>query len=138
VPGKDIEISLFREGKLKSVNLRVGEQPAQGMSEVDSPAEDETPSENLGLQLQTLTPELAKRLGTKQTHGVAISSITPDGIAASSGLQPGDIVLSVNGKKVSTSAEFKSAVDKASLADGIRMFVETQGMTRFVFLKTDE
>lgn len=136
IPGKDVDVTVFREGQNKSLSLRVGEQPAQGMGDDDEAQVTESPSEDLGMQLQSLTPESAKRLGTKQTHGVIVTGLEPDGMAATAGIQPGDIILSVNGKKVSTVAELKAAVDKSTLANGTRMVVETQGMKRFVFLKS--
>lgn len=136
-PGKDVDITIFRDGASKTLSLRIGEQPGAEREE-DETQEIESPSDNLGLNLQSLTPETAKRLGTKEARGVLVLNVAPDGLAATAGLQRRDIILSVNGKKVSTVAEFNAAVDKASLSKGIRMVVETQGMQRFVFLKTDE
>jgi serine protease Do len=134
-PGKTVKVHVFRNGQERVLDLTVGEQPAQGAGDEEAAAEEESPADSLGLELQSLNAELAKRLGTKKSQGVVITNIRPDGLAANSGLLPGDIVLSVNGKKVSSVAEFRKAVDKAALGKGIRMVVETQGMERFVFLK---
>ncbi len=137
-PGQNVDIAVYREGQKKTVSLVIGEQPSQLSNEEEPQGSDETPAESLGLQLQSLTPDIAKRLGTKHTKGVVVMDIKPDGVGAAAGLQRGDIILSVNGKKVGSTADFKGAVDKASLSKGIRMVVETQGMERFVFLKTQE
>ncbi|MBN8551135.1 MAG: PDZ domain-containing protein, partial [Deltaproteobacteria bacterium] len=138
VPGKTVEVVLFREGESKTVSLKIGEQPAQMGGEEEQATEEETTADNLGMQLQSLTPEMAKRLGTKKSAGVVVMNLSPDGLAASSGVQRGDIILSVNGKKVDSVSEVNNALDKANVSRGIRMVVETQGMERFVFLKTQD
>ena len=52
----------------------------------------------IGVFPQTITPPLAEGLHLKQDWGVLISDVDPDGPAAQAGVQPGDIVLSLNGK----------------------------------------
>lgn len=53
----------------------------------------------IGVDVQSITPELASGLSLKQDWGIILADVDPDGPAAKSGLQPGDIVVSVNGKK---------------------------------------
>jgi serine protease Do len=64
----------------------------------------------LGVSIQPLTPELAKSFGTKDTKGVLISDVLADGPAARAGLQPGDILLEFDGKKVEAPGDLQRAV----------------------------
>lgn len=137
-PGQKVNLTVFREGERKVISVAIGEQPAELGGEEQEELSEETPSDSLGLRIESLTSESARRLGSKHSRGVLITDLKPDGIGAAAGLQRGDIILSVNGKKVNNVSEFRSAVDKASLSKGIRMIVESQGMERFVFLKTQE
>jgi serine protease Do len=141
VPGRKVKIDVVRDGKPQSISVKVGELPAQNMNEEIAPGSgmDETsPLEVLGARLKNLTPELAKRLKTKQSKGVVVEALLPDGIGALAGLQPGDLILSVNGKRIDTVANLTEALSSDALAKGVRMIVETQGMERFVFLKSEE
>jgi serine protease Do len=64
----------------------------------------------LGVSIQPLTPELAKSFGTKDTKGVLISDVIADSPAAKAGLQPGDILLEFDGKKMEAPADLQRAV----------------------------
>lgn len=55
------------------------------------------PVSTIAAHAQTITPTLAAALQLPQDSGVLLSDITPDGPAAAAGLQPRDIVLSMDG-----------------------------------------
>ncbi|MFO1072569.1 MAG: Do family serine endopeptidase [Geminicoccaceae bacterium] len=54
----------------------------------------------LGVRIQTVTNEIAESMGLPEDRGALIASITPGGPAASADIQPGDVVLEFDGKKV--------------------------------------
>ena len=54
----------------------------------------------LGVVMQEITPVLARNFGLADAEGAIITEVTPDSPAAQCGLQPGDVVRAVNGKRV--------------------------------------
>ncbi|WP_295882284.1 DegQ family serine endoprotease [uncultured Thiohalocapsa sp.] len=63
-----------------------------------------------GAAAQDLTPELAEALGTDATRGAVISSLEPDSAAERAGLKPGDLVLALDGKPVSSAADLRTRI----------------------------
>ena len=51
----------------------------------------------LGIEVQPLTPELAESFGLEGRPGIVVAAVYRDSPAAHSGLQPGDIILSIDG-----------------------------------------
>lgn len=54
----------------------------------------------LGVEIQQVTPELAKSLGLPQAEGALVSSVTPNSPAAKTGFKQGDVILSFDGHKI--------------------------------------
>jgi len=69
----------------------------------------------IGVSVQSITPELAAGLNLKQTWGVILADVTPDGPGAAGGLQPADIVLTLDGKPMENARDFQVALYRAKL-----------------------
>ena len=59
----------------------------------------------IGVVIQEVNYDLAKSFGLQTANGALISQVTPGGPADKAGLQPGDIVQSVNGENVKASSD---------------------------------
>ncbi len=57
----------------------------------------------LGVQIQSVTPEIASTLGDKNLKGAIVASIVPGSPAAKAGFQAGDLVLAMNGQAIDDS-----------------------------------
>ncbi len=65
----------------------------------------------LGVEPQDVTPELARAFGLdRDTRGVIIAGVMRDGPAARGGLKVGDIVQSVNGKRMTDTTSLLSEI----------------------------
>ncbi len=91
---------------------------------------------NLGMSVADLTPDVAKRLGYAGDAGVVVTEVDPAGIAAGAGIREGTIVLRVGRTVVKNIDEFKDAVAKQPLKDGVMLLVRFGGGNRYVVLKS--
>ena len=125
--GTRVPLEIIRNGRRQTINVAVGQRPTEEelarqlgndneeLAPENSPA---TPgSSTLGLQLQTLNPQIARALNLPPTaQGVVIAQVDPNSDAAEKGLQRGDLILSINQQAVSTPAQVLAAVEAARRA----------------------
>jgi len=142
--GKTIEVRVLRDGEVKTLPVKIEEQPQQyGTTRVPArrrmPRESEAVSiDKMGIEAVDLTPELAGTLGFKeQSSGALIASVDRDGPAANIGLERGLLITKVDKKPVRSAKQLREALDAASLDKGVLLQVESpQGGTSFVVLKS--
>jgi serine protease Do len=81
----------------------------------------------LGAIVQGLTPAMAKSFGLETTEGALLSSINPGSAAERAGLKPGDIVLSVDGEKVTSSGDLVAKLHNYKPGDTVQMTILRNG-----------
>ncbi len=86
------------------------------------------------MTVRPLTPEVARELELDgRREGVVIQEVDPDGAAAAAGLQPGDVIVQVNGQAVKSTSELKSALGQTSDRPAL-LLVARKGGESFVTL----
>lgn len=81
----------------------------------------------LGVNVQDLTHELAQAFDLTETQGAVITGVRPDSPAARAKLEPGDIVLSINGRKVKNSMDVRNAIGLLPIGAEARVEVLHKG-----------
>ena len=64
----------------------------------------------LGVNIQSVTPEIAASLGIKESKGALVAEVVPNGPAAKAGFEQGDIVTAINGQPVEDSTDLTRKV----------------------------
>jgi serine protease Do len=135
--GKPVEVGVYSDGAQKSVTVTVEEQPRQFGRNADAAEPEAVSLGKLGVRVTELTAEKAKELGhPEKTEGVLITEVDPNGVAGGAGMRSGTVILKVDRQRVTTVEEFRKAVEKASLDEGVLLQVRTaRGGTTYVLLK---
>lgn len=139
--GTPVEVEFVRDQKMRTLTARVGAQePPQAVAQADpgkaapEPTR-ELPFAGLGLSVAPLDAESRSKFGVgDKTSGVVIAAVDAGRSAAAKGLQPGDVITSVNQRPVASPSEFASAIEEAGKAQrkAVLFLVERDGEQRFV------
>jgi serine protease Do len=77
----------------------------------------------IGASVETITPLLAAGLQLPQDWGVLVADVMPDGPAEKSGLHPGDIVLSLNGRAMENARQLEVGLYRFPVGDKVSLEV---------------
>ena len=133
-PGTEVKVDVFREGEHKTFTVKIGELDSAALAGFTSGG-SAGDLDDLGLGLQTLSPEAATQLGIEGEKGVLVTSVTPGSVAERAGLHARDVIVGVGTQRVHDMDDFRSALGTYDLDAGVRLRVKSSGMQRYVLLK---
>ncbi len=136
-PGTKTDITIWRDGKAKSLTLTVGTLPAvqqQAMLNNDQ-APDGAPAATVSIDALGISVAPAK-----DGEGVEVTDVDRNSIAGDEGLRPGDKIVAVNNKGVSNAGDIEDVLKDAEDAGRTKALfqIETPRGTRFVPLPVDK
>jgi len=134
--GSRVPLEVIRQGQRRTVTVAIAERPTEeelarlnGIEDENAATADDTgkPSadaqsagqrstqQSLGLALQPLTPAIAQRLQIRDSsvRGLVVGSVDPNSDAGQKGLQPGDVILSINQSATATPEAAAAILDAA-------------------------
>jgi serine protease Do len=99
----------------------------QGRTERTEPNAEPT-STGFGMDIDPITPDIARELGLPRGQGGAIvSDVTPGGAAFNAGVQPTDVILAVNRTPVTSVSQVSRELEKAPPNTPVFLLVLRQG-----------
>lgn len=133
-PGSTVKLRVLREGKEKNFRVELGDRKDVQVAAQTTPAR----AEELGLQVQELTGELAQRLGYEGADGVLVTGVQRGSPAGRAGLRQGDLIQEVNREPVKNVRGFSEAIAASEDKGTVLLLVRREETTRFVALRLPE
>jgi len=109
-PGDKVTLDVWRDGKIVRLDARLGNASDKLAAEDTQDATEQDSGARLGLALRPLDPNERRQSGI--ASGLVIEDAS--GAALTAGVQPGDVLLSVNGRAVKSVAEVRDVVGKSN------------------------
>ena len=106
-PGDKLQLDIWRKGAPQQLEVRLGNASEKAVRVASDDVA--TPRGRLGLSLRALRPEELRAAGVDA--GLLIEDST--GAAASAGVEPGDVLLAINGTSVKTVEQVRAAVARS-------------------------
>src|SRR3984957_9789467 len=136
-PGASIELGILRGGSPQTLSVKVGEFHKN--TEVASDGAAAGPQKGkFGLAVAELTPDVRQQLHIpSQVQGVAVESVRPASPADDAGLSPGDVILEINRKPVTSADQFVSEAHANPAGKDLLLLVWSQGNASYRVVHPD-
>ena len=133
-PGSRATVTVRRDGGTRDLVVSLDAlDGATAGAPANPTAPAAAPANPLGLAVEAVDAATRQRLGLQAGEGVRVSRVG-SALARQAGLNPGDVVLAVNGRDVGTPAAFESELGKVKSGATLRLLVRNATSTGFVEL----
>ena len=135
-PNTKIKLKNFRDGKFSNVNVITRAMDSLTINDVSKEVSDTL--NKIGITVTGLDSEEAKALSLKEEDGVLITEVEEGSASWRAGIQPGQVITSVNRQPVSNIEEFSKAIDDSMDNEQILFLISDGSGSRFVVIKLDK
>jgi serine protease Do len=92
----------------------------------------------LGVVIQDVTRELAESFGLDKPKGALVSRVLPESPASKAGFEPGDVILSFNGREIPTSSDLPPIVGRTPIGKKVKVEVMRQDKLKTLRVEVEE
>ena len=92
----------------------------------------------LGVNIYTITPDIAEAYGIKESQGALVSQVMPESAAERAGVKVGDIIRSVDGKGINNANELRNAIGLKRSGESVELEILRDGKKRKIKAKLGE
>ena len=138
-PGQKLDMNVRRGGKEMNLAAMTGEMPQQeqqvAASTGSSSDEKAASATSLGLQLAAIDQGMRRQFRIpKEVEGVVVTKVANDSPAGALGIEPGDVIVSVDQQPVKTPQEAAEQLKQAAANGNILLLLNRHGTSQFVGL----
>jgi serine protease Do len=127
-PGKGVPIKVWRDKAEKTLEIKIGETPEENVALKSTNKSKAL----LGLEVQPITPDIARQLNLRGPDGVVVASVDDNSPAAEAGLQRGDVIREVNRQRVRNMQEFERATKDVKEGDRVTVLLQRGQQSLYV------
>jgi Do/DeqQ family serine protease len=106
--GNTATLTYLRGGQLRTASVRLISEPAN--ARITAAIEGRNPLQ--GAKVANLSPALASEFGIERRDGVVVTDVDGQSLAARFGFAPGDVVIGVNGRKITNVSTLQDSLRK--------------------------
>jgi len=92
----------------------------------------------IGVSIQPLDSDIARSLGLDEPRGALVANVVADGPAARAGIQQGDVILSLDGNRISDSRDLTQRVGATEVGRSSRVEILRNGQRRNLTIRLQE
>ncbi|HEC73284.1 MAG TPA: DegQ family serine endoprotease, partial [Methylophaga aminisulfidivorans] len=92
----------------------------------------------LGVQMQDISPDLAKAFGIGHQHGAVVSHVVKNSAAADAGLKVGDIITAVDGNRLVNADSLRNSIGLMVVGQQVKLNIIRDGKQKTLIAKVKQ
>ena len=118
--GETVKIKVLRNGKTRTFKVKIAKREETKIAARSTSKEKQT---ELGISVNNVTPEIARRFNLKEAKGVIVTGVEPGSKAEESGIRMHDIIKEINHNSIATVSDLNKVISEIQKGETINMFI---------------
>ncbi len=118
--GETVKIKVLRNGETMTFKVKIAKREETKIAARSTSKEKQA---ELGISVNNITPEIARRFNLKEAKGVIVTGVEPDSKAEESGIRMHDIIKEINHNSIATVSDLNKVISEIQKGETINMFI---------------
>jgi serine protease Do len=118
--GESAKMKILRDGKEKTIQVKVGKRPEERLVARDQPRGQE---EEFGITVSDLTPEIAQRFNSDEASGVIVTQIESNGQGDNADVRVGDVIKEINRRPIKNVSDYQAVLAGLAPGEAVNLFI---------------
>ncbi|MGD9173111.1 MAG: Do family serine endopeptidase, partial [Desulfobacterales bacterium] len=114
------KIKILRDGKAKTFKVKIAKRPEERLAGPGRPPEQ---TEEFGIRVSDLTPEIAQRFNIDESAGVIVTQVESGSKGDGADVRVGDIIKEINRRPVKNTSEYESLLRDIEPGEAVNLFI---------------
>jgi serine protease Do len=114
------KIKILRNGREKTVKVTIAKRPEERLASRGRPPAQ---TEEFGIRVSDLTPEISEQLNIDETSGVVVTQVASGSKGDDADVRAGDIIKEINRQPVKNAAEYKAILGQIESGEAVNLFI---------------
>jgi serine protease Do len=129
--GETAKIKILRDGNEKTVKVDIVKRDETKLASRGRPPEK---TEEFGIRVSDITPEIAQRLNIAETAGVIVTGIESGSKGEEADIRAGDIIKEINRRPIETVTDYQKILSQVDSGESVNLFIRRRN-TGFLVVK---
>ena len=113
-------IKIMRNGREKTVRVKIAKRPEERLASRGRRPEQ---TEEFGIRVSDLTPEISQQLNIDETAGVVVTQVESGSKGDGADVRVGDIIKEINRQPVKSATEYKTILRNIAPGESVNLFI---------------
>jgi len=118
--GESARIKILRDGKEKTVKVEIVKRDENKLASRGRPKEQ---TEEFGIRVSNITPEIARQLNIAETAGVIVTAVESGGKGEGADIRVGDIIKEINRRPIETVTDYQKILGQMDSGESVNLFI---------------
>jgi len=126
--GKTVNIKIVRDGREKTLSVKIGELPDETAAVKDAPDRES----ELGLEVTAIGDSRAQNFNVKAKSGVVVIGVDPELPAGQAGIAVGDVITSIGKREIKNLEDYRAAMAEVKKGKTVVFQIQQQERKRYI------